>query len=430
MKRFPFCKYLLTFSLLLGITGLLGGQPTLVNAQSGNPNAYGSAASAPNNALYVYASGSIDMQYNARIGACADDGFPFAYKGQKMTGCAIGWYRPTPGSQATEMWLSGISGMTFFTNALPRMVVTADGKVGIGNPDPTHTLQVNGPSVYFTGDLNVDGASNVGSTLRIRGANVAQPYEIMGDVAGLKFFTQGAQRLALTPSGNFDINEGTRIGPSADDGFGFDYRNHHMTGNAISWVQPPDNTRMEMWLSGNNGMTFFTAQQPRMGIAADGSVGVYGNFGVDGTTTTKVLQITGGDLAEPFEIADAATIKPGMVVAIDPDNPGQMRLSTTAYDRTVAGVVSGAGGIHAGVLMYKDGATPGSHPVALSGRVYVYADASNGPIMPGDLLTTAATPGQAMKVTDHERAQGAILGKAMSKLAKGKGLVLVLVTLQ
>jgi hypothetical protein len=35
-----------------------------------------------------------------------------------------------------------------------------------------------------------------------------------------------------------------------------------------------------------------------------------------------------------------------------------------------------------------------------------------------------------MKVADYRRAQGAILGKAMSSLASGKGLVLVLVSLQ
>jgi hypothetical protein len=35
-----------------------------------------------------------------------------------------------------------------------------------------------------------------------------------------------------------------------------------------------------------------------------------------------------------------------------------------------------------------------------------------------------------MKVTDHAKAQGAIIGKAMTALAEGRGLVLVLVTLQ
>lgn len=35
-----------------------------------------------------------------------------------------------------------------------------------------------------------------------------------------------------------------------------------------------------------------------------------------------------------------------------------------------------------------------------------------------------------MKVTDPARAQGAILGKAMTTLSEGKGMVLVLVSLQ
>jgi hypothetical protein len=35
-----------------------------------------------------------------------------------------------------------------------------------------------------------------------------------------------------------------------------------------------------------------------------------------------------------------------------------------------------------------------------------------------------------MKVTDHLRAQGAILGKAMTGLNEGDGMVLVLVSLQ
>ena len=49
---------------------------------------------------------------------------------------------------------------------------------------------------------------------------------------------------------------------------------------------------------------------------------------------------------------------------------------------------------------------------------------------PGDLLTTSDTPGHAMKVADRDKAQGAIIGKAMTSLKSGRGLVLVLVTLQ
>jgi hypothetical protein len=70
--------------------------------------------------------------------------------------------------------------------------------------------------------------------------------------------------------------------------------------------------------------------------------------------------------------------------------------------------------------------------VALAGRVYCNVDATRtAAVEPGDLLTTSATPGYAMKGTDYSRAQGAILGKAMERLDKGeKGQILVLVTLQ
>ncbi len=147
-----------------------------------------------------------------------------------------------------------------------------------------------------------------------------------------------------------------------------------------------------------------------------------------------VVQILGGaDLSEQFDVqpAAAAEVKPGMVASIDPDNVGKLVISTTAYDRRVAGIVSGAGEVKPGLLMGQKGSiADGQHPIALTGRVWVYCDASAGAIRPGDLLTTSDVPGHAMKVTDHQKAQGAIIGKAMSSLESGRGLVLVLVSLQ
>jgi hypothetical protein len=78
----------------------------------------------------------------------------------------------------------------------------------------------------------------------------------------------------------------------------------------------------------------------------------------------------------------------------------------------------------------KGSAADGNYPVALTGRVWVYADATRSAIKPGDLLTTSAIPGHAMKVTNYSRAHGAIIGKAMTGLKSGCGLVLVLVSLQ
>ncbi len=157
--------------------------------------------------------------------------------------------------------------------------------------------------------------------------------------------------------------------------------------------------------------------------------------GGDGRITTEELQITGGaDLSEQFEIHSrqgSLRPRPGLVVSIDAEQPGRLVVSSRAYERTVAGVISGAGGLKPGLMMGQAGTlADGQFPVALTGRVYVYADASYGAIQPGDLLTTSGTPGHVMKVTDHQQAQGAILGKAMSSLSDDQGLVLMLVSLQ
>jgi hypothetical protein len=153
----------------------------------------------------------------------------------------------------------------------------------------------------------------------------------------------------------------------------------------------------------------------------------------EGRITTQVLQITGGsDLSEQFDItAMHNELKAGMIVSIDPDQAGQLVTSSRAYDKTVAGIVSGAGGVKTGMLMGQRGtAADGKHPVALTGRVYCWVDADQGAIRPGDLITTSDLPGYGMKVQDHQKAQGATIGKAMTKLENGKGLVLVLVSLQ
>ncbi len=137
-------------------------------------------------------------------------------------------------------------------------------------------------------------------------------------------------------------------------------------------------------------------------------------------------------MSEQFDIHSAdAEFKPGLIVCIDPDKPGRLVTSSVAYDKTVAGIVSGAGGVKPGMLMGQRGtAADGQHPVALTGRVYCWVDADQGAIRPGDLITTSDTPGHGMKVNDSSRAQGAVIGKAMSSLMAGRGLVLVLVSLQ
>jgi hypothetical protein len=177
---------------------------------------------------------------------------------------------------------------------------------------------------------------------------------------------------------------------------------------------------------GTNQMAFYSSDTGDVAALSPN-----GDMYLVGALSTTVLTIRGGaDVAEPFATTQPAELEPGTVVVIDEDHAGKLKLSTAAYDTKVAGIISGAGGVKPGLRLQQDGVMEGDHHVALSGRVYVKADASTGGIRPGDLLTTSATPGHAMKVTDLGKAQGAILGKAMTALEAGTGLVLVLVTLQ
>src|SRR4030095_5906077 len=141
-------------------------------------------------------------------------------------------------------------------------------------------------------------------------------------------------------------------------------------------------------------------------------------------------QILGENVAENFP-AQGEALEPGTVLEIVGDAAGTLRVSHSSYNTRVAGVVSGANGLPAGVVLQgSDFTQEGKVPVAMSGRVWVKCDATHEAIRVGDLITTSATPGCAMRSSDPSRATGAILGKAMTTLERGRGLVLVLVSLQ
>jgi hypothetical protein len=153
-----------------------------------------------------------------------------------------------------------------------------------------------------------------------------------------------------------------------------------------------------------------------------------------GTPTIEVdgeagdIRLLGADCAENFDIAAVSGVEPGSVVVLDKD--GKLCQSSEAYDKKVAGVISGAGAYRPGIILDRQSGPEGRMPVALVGKVYCKVDADYGPIGVGDLLTTAPTPGHAMKAADPYQAFGAIIGKALRPQPEGKGLIPILVALQ
>jgi hypothetical protein len=138
--------------------------------------------------------------------------------------------------------------------------------------------------------------------------------------------------------------------------------------------------------------------------------------------------LPGADCAEQFEVADAQQLEPETVLVIN--EGGALRESNEAYDRRVAGVISGAGEYRPGIVLGGASHSEDRALVAVVGRAYCKVDARQAPIELGDLLTTSATPGHAMRADDPVRAFGAVIGKALGPMSDGCGLIPMLVALQ
>ncbi len=167
---------------------------------------------------------------------------------------------------------------------------------------------------------------------------------------------------------------------------------------------------------------------------SDSGIGVHGKGGrlagfFDGDVeVTGDLRLLNADCAEDFDVFGAVKAEPGTVMVLG--NEGVLSESYQAYDKRVAGVISGAGNYKPGIVMDKQQTSGNRQPVALMGKVFCKVDAQFGAIEVGDLLTTSPTPGHAMRTSDPFRAFGAVIGKALRTLAEGQGLIPILIALQ
>ncbi len=154
---------------------------------------------------------------------------------------------------------------------------------------------------------------------------------------------------------------------------------------------------------------------------------------VDGTSIfKKFASFEGGhgDLAENYYGSE--DLEGGDVVVIDPDSGMALKLANKANDTAVAGIVSTAPSMKIAGRIDDDQGVP----LVIAGRTLCKVDASYGSIKPGDLLTTSPTPGYAMKASPivingvEFHRPGTIIGKALEAWNEGRGMIVVLVTLQ
>lgn len=172
----------------------------------------------------------------------------------------------------------------------------------------------------------------------------------------------------------------------------------------------------------------------------DGNVGIGGSNDSAATAPSERLvvagnilatgdvRLEGSDCAEEFDVDDLSALEPGTVLVIGDDE--RLCQCNEPYDTKVAGVVSGTGKCRPGIILGRGASSERRLPIALAGKVYCKVDAQYAPIGVGDLITTSATPGHGMKLSDPSGAIGAVLGKALRGLREGKGLIPILVALQ
>lgn len=233
----------------------------------------------------------------------------------------------------------------------------------------------------------------------------------------------------LRPGDDLPLLDDTELELAPDDGGG-------MVGPKTSLTIGDETLPGGLFIIGANGGRAFGLNS----VTASLTVGGEGNAGdvfilddqgdvrIRLNGTTGDIELTGADCAEEFNVdGNGEAIEPGTVMRIGEDVG--VRPSDSAYDKRVAGIVSGAGPYRPGIVLDKVRGRCERVALALSGKAYCKVDANYAPVEIGDLLTTSSTSGHAMKAGDPFQAFGTVIGKALQGLPSGRGLIPVLIAL-
>ncbi len=364
------------------------------------------------------------------------------------------------------------------TNGAEQLRINVAGNIGIGTSSPSARLSVVAP-----GAVEIIGTAR-SATLLTSGGGIGSTVGSENALASLGHLVDGANSVSLgiravrtsvgvgwttTAIGlGMDVDNTVRAGASlflhANKNVGIGtmspasklevaatnegvFAKIATSNKGNAWVNIGNGTaNMNLGVGATTPDPYIYSYSENFFIGADGSPTLYvkgmsnGNVGIGTTTPGEKLTVhgnvsvtgdvilTGADCAEEFDIAEVAETEPGMVVVLD--QGGTLHPCQQAYDKRVAGVISGAGDYQPGLILDRRQSQDNRLPVALVGKVFCKVDAEYTPIEVGDLLTTSPTPGHAMKADDPLKAFGAVIGKALKPLEGGQGLIPILIALQ
>jgi len=366
------------------------------------------------------------------------------------------WENPTAGSEAAGLIFSVRATSAYTTASTEVMRINSSGRVGIGTTSPTRSLDIldsaaNGieQGVKITGSAGVrlDLWSNNPNT-SARNWTIRPDTLVFGDFSIMQSnarlgdpFGAGTSRLYINSNGNVGIGTtnptlkltvvGGRGYVASQDAYAIGVSNN----SGAFWLGATNVATPDLLLSNNVGTE-------RVRVTDAGRVGVGTSAPSTALHVVGDLTLTGsgniiasGNIAAKYQ--DVAEWVPtrhilpvGTVVVLDTELSNHVMSSSKAYDTKVAGVISEKPGVILGE------AGEGKVMVATTGRVRVKVDATKGPIQVGDLLVTSTEEGIAMRSEPLDLAgtkihrPGTIIGKALEPLAKGKGEILVLLSMQ
>ena len=359
-------------------------------------------------------------------------------------------------------------GLDLYTMSAPRLSIAQGGNVGIGTTTPSHRFHVvaadavglfesTGNQAYLRLSTN-EGLNNRVEITNRPGGRLSLWTASAGDVFNIT--RDGSVGIGtITPRAKLNVNGFLMVGGD---------------GRRFLQLESGTNDQRSCFRFDTDYLSFWT---PEVG---DFLV-MYRNGNVEFRRRLIAAQKQGyvvdefvNRLGEPLEEGDVLVIGPNQTTlyygANDSAPIPEVDLTERAYDTRVCGVVTEVFGIvestppdsaiqtdEGSESLQQTDDTPhpsGSrvrqlaieelatldrnrvHPGQTGGMVTLgsYArckvDADVAPIQVGDLLTTSPTRGHAQRVLDPAKATGAILGKALGSLDKGKGKIPVLVLLQ
>ncbi len=386
----------------LEVSGTLANPSTFANSDFGELHVYQSAT----------ASGDIS-KITFGSGYASGGNLPAAGIGVMFDGSGSHMYFGTSNNYG-----SGVTNMA--------LTISPGGDIGIGTSTPVQALDVeNGGGILVgnNGGTSINSEVSMGIQLNTSGGwargfgvltnNTTQViFGADGSGSTLNYAYIGPSYsgpwLTINSSGQTTlkalntygtalsmVNEGGQIAviPGWSDGWSYyEFGNQAWNGNSSG---------LNITGYSSNQATAINLYAAHVGInklsaAVTNTLGVNGTIGASSSITAN----TTPDLSETMPAA--ADVGVGDIVAPSRIRNDFMIKSDTSYDSSMIGVVSdGSSSFMINSYGGNESAKLTGKPIVLAGRVPVNVSTMNGPIIPGDRLTSSPIPGVAMKATQE-----------------------------